>query len=149
MQRKIWAFLLYQNLYKLTKILTKLDWALLTCLRNTNDTKILSYLENECDDTVYTCRQGINKVQEQGSLLLGSDKENWGNQYIDVLKIWRGVSNFILKPCSWERNHFIHPCMLDWHNFPIQKTQVGCHKTMLSKCCVHIKTPIPSITYFY
>ena len=32
-------------------------------------------------------------------------KENWGNHRIDVTGISRGA--IILKPCSWERNHWI------------------------------------------
>ena len=49
-----------------------------------------------------------DKVREQGAPLLGNDKENWENHHIDVVAICRGV--FIVRPCSWGRNHFIHPC---------------------------------------
>ena len=48
------------------------------------------------------------KVWEQGAPLPGNDKENLGNHRIDVIGICGGV--FILKPCSWGRNHFIHSC---------------------------------------
>ena len=61
--------------------------------------------------TVYsfllTYQTGMDKVQEQRAQLLVNDMENWGNHHIDVLWICRGV--FILKLCSWRRNHFIHP----------------------------------------
>ena len=50
---------------------------------------------------------GVDKVGEQGAPLPGNDKENWGNHNIDVIGVWRGV--LISKPCSWGRNHFIHP----------------------------------------
>ena len=54
-------------------------------------------------------KPGVDLVQERGAPLPGNDKENWRNQHIDVTNVMGYEDEFILKPCSWGRNHFIHP----------------------------------------
>ena len=51
-------------------------------------------------------KTGMDKVREWGAPLPQNEKENWGNQRINVIGIWRGVFKF--KTCYWGRNHFIH-----------------------------------------
>ena len=76
----------------------------------------------------------MNKIQERGVLLPRciqarikyrsrehcSQEMTKKSHHIYVIGIWRGV--FILKLCSWGRNHFIHP----WLSRPLFDIQLPC-----------------------